>query len=320
VCEAVNYTRDLVNENAGVMTPLRLTKEALLVAKEHKLKCTVLDDKALEKNGLRLLRAVGQGAVNKPCLIMLEYLNGSKKQKKIAYIGKGITFDTGGINLKPTGSIEDMRMDMAGAAGVLGAIKAIASLKKKVNLVAVLACAENAIGSRAVKPGEIIEAYNGKTVEILSTDAEGRLVLADALSYIEKKYKPDYMIDMATLTGAILIALGTNYAGLMTKDEKLKETILKASNETDEKVWQLPLTEIFEKDMDSDVADLRNIGKNRYGGAIRGAVFLNNFVKTAKWAHLDIAGTAWSSEVQGCNPKFATGFGVRLLTDLCTKL
>ncbi|OVE73658.1 hypothetical protein BVX93_01135, partial [bacterium B13(2017)] len=302
------------------LTPLKLAKESQKLAKSHRLKVSILNEKELKKRGCNLILAVGQGSVNKPRLIFLEYLRAGKNKKTIAFVGKGITFDSGGINLKPSGHLEDMRLDMSGAGAVLGAIKAIASLKLKVNVIGVLACAENAIGSNAYKPGEIFRAFNGKTVEVLNTDAEGRLVLADALSFTEKKYKPDYIIDLATLTGAALIALGDKYAGLMSEDNSLQELIIKSSEESDDPVWPLPLTEPFMKDMKSDIADLRNIGKNRNAGTIRGAVFLKEFIENAKWAHIDIAGTAWSSQKYGYVPKYATGYGVRLLTNICTKL
>ena len=320
VTDAVQFTRGLVNENADILNTLGLASEAVKVAKQFKITPVVLDEKQLKKAGLNLLCAVGQGAANPPRLVVLPYMKGGKNQKTIALVGKGITFDSGGLNLKPSGYLEDMKHDMAGAAAVLGAIKAIASLKLKVNVIGVMACAENAIGSKSVKPGDIITAYNGKTVEILNTDAEGRLILADALSYTEDKYKPDYMVDIATLTGAVSIALGNQYAGLMTQDKDLQEIILKASEETDERLWPLPLNEHYMDEMKSDVADLKNIGEGRNAGTIRGGVFLSSFIRKSRWAHLDIAGVSWNHKKSGCQPKYASGFGVRLFVNLCQKI
>lgn len=321
LCESVCLTRDLVNENADCITPKALAEEAKNISKKYGLKINVLDEKELRRKKMGLITAVGQGAQNPPCLIVMQYLHGGKNKKTLAIVGKGITFDSGGLNLKTSGHIEDMRQDMAGAAAVLGAMRAIAGLGLSVNVIGVMACAENAIGSGAYKPGDIFTAYNGKTVEIGNTDAEGRLVLADALSYVEENYKPDYTIDLATLTGAVIVALGTHYAGLMSKEEEFQKLVSAASEQTDEKIWPLPLTEPFMDEMKSDIADLKNTGKNRNAGTIQGAVFLSHFVKKTKWAHLDIAGTAWcSSEASGITSKYATGFGVRLLTALCQKI
>jgi len=316
-CSAVTLTRDFVNRNADDLTPEIFMKEAIKIAKTYSLKHTVLKGDKLKKKGLNLLYSVGKGANTAPNLTILEYKGGGKASKTIALIGKGITFDSGGLNLKPSGHIEDMRQDMAGAACVLGTIQAIASLKLKINVIAVMALAENAIGSNAYKPGDIIKAYNGKTVEVLNTDAEGRLALADALSFTEKNYKPDCIIDLATLTGAVLVALGEHYAALMTQDEKLKDKLLKAAKETDDKLWPLPLTEEYMPEMKSDIADLRNIAKNRNAGTIHAAVFLSSFIKKTSWAHIDIAGTGWSSGIRNFIPKYATGYGVRMLTNFC---
>lgn len=320
VSEAVNYTRELINENAEKITTVELGNEALKIARQYKLKATLIDEKQLKKQGFGLITAVGQGAANPPRIVTLEYKNGGAKGKTIALIGKGICFDSGGLNLKPSGYLEDMRHDMAGAASVLGTMKAIASLKLKINVIGVMAIAENAIGSRAYKPGDIFTAYNGKTVEVLNTDAEGRLVLADALSYTEEKFKPDYIVDIATLTGAVVIALGDQYAGLMSQDKELEEALLKASQETDERIWPLPLTEPYMDEMKSDIADLKNIGEGRNAGTIRGAAFLSAFIKNTKWAHLDIAGVSWNHKKQGAEPKYASGFGVRLFVNLCSKI
>ncbi|MBN2144971.1 MAG: leucyl aminopeptidase family protein [Candidatus Aureabacteria bacterium] len=320
LCEGVFFARNWVNENASLKTPARLASEAKKIALENKLSCTVLDEKSLQKSGCHLLCAVGQGAVHPPRLVFIEYRGAPSSKKKIALVGKGITFDSGGLNLKTSGHIEDMKLDMAGAAAVLGTLKALSRLKIRINVIGVMACAENAIGSRSYKPGDIVKAFNGKYVEVLNTDAEGRLILADALSYTEKYYKPDMMIDLATLTGAVIVCLGHHYAALLTKDKKLEEIIIQSAEETDEKVWPLPLTEPYSEEMKSDIADIKNISKNKNAGTITGAVFLSHFVEKTRWAHVDIAGTAWSPDEHDLIPKYATGFGVRLLTDLCSRL
>lgn len=318
VCGGVRLARELVNENADVMTPERMAREARRVAKHHGFPARVFDEKKLKAMGCRLHLAVGRGAANPPRLAVLEYKKGGRGAKTLAMVGKGITFDSGGLNVKPTGHMEDMRLDMAGAAAVLGAMEAIAALKLKVNVVGVMACAENAVGSRAYKPGDILVSYSGKTVEVLNTDAEGRLVLADALAYTEKTYRPDYLIDLATLTGAALIATGTHYAPLLTRDDDFRDRIQQAARETDDRVWPLPMDCHYLDEMKSDVADVRNMGRNRHSGTIRGAVFLHHFVCNTPWAHLDIAGTAWSWSPGNHDfvLRYATGYGVRLLTRL----
>ncbi len=314
-CQGTIFVRDLVNENADVMTSLELERQAKEIAKEHKnIKVRILDEKDLRKKGMNLLLAVGKGAATPPRLIILEYGGDGTTSTKTAIVGKGITFDTGGINLKPTKFIETMRMDMAGAATVLGTIKTLAALGMKVNVAGVVPTCENAIGSKAYKPGDVYRAYNGKTVQIENTDAEGRLILADALAYTVDEIKPDKIIDLATLTGACLVALGECYAGLLGTDNELCDALLEAGEATGERIWRLPIYDELKEELKGDISDLKNAG-GKYGGTIVGACFLSHFVGDTAWAHLDIAGTAWYEKQRHYVPKFATGQGVRLLVE-----
>ena len=323
VCESVNFARDLVNENAHVVFPEAFAKEARALAKKLRMKCAVLTEKDIDKKGMGLLKAVGQGSGFPPRLVMVEYRGKPASKDITAIIGKGITFDSGGQNLKPTGSIETMRCDMAGAAAVLGAMRALSAFKPKINLVGVCSLAHNAIGRDAYFPGDVYTAYNKKTVEINSTDAEGRLVLADAISYCREVYKPVRIIDLATLTGGIITALGTTVAGLFSNDKRLAELLFAAGERTNERLWAFPLYEEFTESMKSDWADLRNTSKKKKGWAssITGAAFIKEFAGDTPWAHIDIAGTAFNEEsAEGEIPQFATGFGVRLLVDFLMQL
>jgi leucyl aminopeptidase len=323
VCSAVSFARDLVNENASVMTPLELARAARAEARECGLRCTVLDEKDIAAKGLGLLAAVGQGSPTPPRLIVIEYTGSRSSRETTAIVGKGITFDSGGQNLKPTGHIETMRLDMAGAAAVLGAMKAIAALKPKVNVVGCIAAAHNAVGSRAYFPGDIYRSLAGKTVEICSTDAEGRLVLADAIAYCVQRYRPARIIDLATLTGGILLALGEFVAGLFSNDDRLSGALFASGEASGERLWRFPLYKEYRDSLKGDFADLRNLSsfKKGYAGSITGAAFIQEFTAGVPWAHLDIAGTAWNEgEPRGEVPKYATGFGVRLLVDFLTKL
>ena len=318
LCESVNFARDLVNGNAHDGYPEAFAREARSVGKKGRMKCTVLDEKAIEKKGMGLLTAVGQASPYGPRLIVLEYRGDPKSKDLTALVGKGITFDSGGQNLKPTGSIETMRSDMAGAAAVLAVMQAVSAMKLRKNILGVCSLAHNAIGERAYFPGDVYRSYCGKTVEINSTDAEGRLVLADALAYCIDTYKPSRIIDAATLTGGIITALGTTVAGLFSNNKELSDDLFNAGERVNERLWAFPLYEEYAESMKSDIADLRNSSKKKKGWAssITGAAFLKEFVGTTAWAHLDIAGTAFNEDgengevVQG-----ATGFGVRLFMD-----
>lgn len=317
ICEAVNYSRDLVNENASVLTPERFAKEANELEEYENVKVTILKSKELEREGLGLISAVGQGSSTPPRLIIIEY-NGSDRKSKTALVGKGITFDSGGQNLKPTGSIETMREDMAGAAAVLGVMKALASLQPSVNVVGVIAAAHNAIGNKSFFPGDIYRSYSGKTVEIHSTDAEGRLILADAVSYCRTIYKPSELIDIATLTGGILTTFGEYVSGLFSNSDELAERLFKSGEITNERLWRLPLYKEYSDSLKGELGDLRNLSKFKKGHAssIIGAAFIQEFVNNISWAHLDIAGTSFNNgSSRGEIPQYGTGFGVRLILD-----
>jgi len=316
ICLNVNQARDLVNENADVINPKGFASKAKEICSKTSLKFKVYDDKDLKKKGMNLILAVGSGATSSPRLAILEY-NGDKKSKeKIALVGKGVTFDSGGLNLKPTNYIENMRCDMAGAAAVLYTIKTLAELKIKKNVIAAIPLAENAIDSKSYKPGDIFKSYSGKTVEILNTDAEGRLILADALAYVSKNYKPIAIIDLATLTGSVMVTFGEYVTGMFSTNKELVQRMTKAGERTFERVWELPLYEEYEEEMKSDTADLKNIGykSGKFGGAITAASFLKQFVGKTPWMHLDIAGSAWRDAPKYYNSKGGTGMGVRLLT------
>ncbi len=312
----VHFARDLVNGNADDITPQALSKIAKELAKEYpKVKTTVFDKKRIEQEKMGLLLAVNQGSHREPAFIILEYMGDPSSKDKTAIIGKGITYDTGGLNLKPTGSMETMKCDMSGAAAVLGTVHAAAKIGLKANIIGVIPSTENAIGPNSYKPGDVFKSYEGTTVEITNTDAEGRLVLADALSYIQKNYSPKRMIDLATLTGAIVVALGEEITGLFSNDDKLAKELVKAGEATGERVWPMPLLQDYKEKLKSPIADMQN-APGRAAGSITAALFLEHFIKDVAWAHLDIAGTAYTSDAKHYNPSKATGVGVRLLLEL----
>jgi leucyl aminopeptidase len=316
IAESTNFTRDLVNEPANLVNSVYLEGVAKkLVSSSPKLKLKVLDEAEMRKLGMGALLGVNAGSKQPPKLLIIEYKNGSGQPT--ALIGKGITFDSGGYNLKPTKYIEDMKIDMAGATAVLGTMQAAVNLSVKKNLLGVMALCENMVSSSAQHPGDIVKAYNGKTIEIGNTDAEGRLVLADALAYIEDKYKPSVMIDLATLTGACVVALGYYAAAVVSNDEKLSLSLKKAGMASGDKVWPLPFFEEYHDWMDGSITDLNNIatkGKGYEAGSITAGVFLSKFVKETKWAHIDIAGSAYWEVKNGYLQKGATGSGVRVLS------
>lgn len=314
VITAVNFTRDLVNGNADDVTPQMLSKTARELEKYKKVSTTVLGKKEIEKEKMGLLLAVNQGSSRDPAFIIIEYRGDPKSTTTTAIVGKGITYDTGGLNLKPTGSMETMKDDMSGAATVLGTIKAAAELGLKVNIIGIIASTENCIGSRSYKPGDVFKSYSGKTVEITNTDAEGRLVLADALSYVQHNYKPTRIIDLATLTGGIVIALGEEASGLFSNNDKLAAAIMKAGENTHERVWRLPLYPEYREALKSPIADMKN-SADRKASPITAATFLHEFIKKTPWVHLDIAGTAFLSSPKLYHSTNATGVGVRLLID-----
>jgi len=315
VCGNTLLCRDLVNEISEKANPDAIASVAKKLASPGGVKCTVFGKKELQKMKMGLLLAVNRGSALDPKLVVLTYNGNPGSRKHFAIVGKGITFDSGGMNLKSSGHIETMRMDMAGAAAALFTIKSAAELKLKKNIYAVMPLTENMISNEAYRPGDIITSYSGKTVEIGNTDAEGRLILADALAYTVKELRPDYIVDLATLTGACVTTFGETTAAYLTGDDYLRKLLKDASEKTGERIWELPLFPEYEELMKSDVADIANIGSERTAGTITGAVFLKNFVNKTKWAHIDIAGTAWYSKQRGYRPKNATGFGVRLMIE-----
>jgi leucyl aminopeptidase len=313
----INLTRNLVSEPPNVLTPQAYVS-IINNLKKLGLKVTIYDEKKLKSLGMNALLGVGQGSSNKSYLATIEWNGNKNKNKKpLAFVGKGVCFDTGGISLKPAKFMEEMKYDMAGSAVVVGLLKTLALRKAKVNVVGVVGLVENMPGGNAQRPGDIVKSYSGKTIEILNTDAEGRLVLADALTFTEKKFKPKFIIDLATLTGAIIVSLGEEYAGLFSNDDSLSNNIFKVGNDTEEKVWRLPLHKNYNKLMDSTIADVQNINYSGGAGSITAAEFLQRFIlNNTPWAHLDIAGMAFSKKAANLNPKGATGFGVRLLNKL----
>jgi len=315
--EGVFLTRDLVSEPPNVLNPKSYVQEIQKLSKLG-LKIKSYNEKELKRLGLNALLGVGLGSANETYLVTIEW-NGKNNSLKnpLTFVGKGVCFDTGGISLKPAKFMEEMKYDMAGSAVVVGLLKSLALRKAKVNAVGVVGLVENMPGSSAQRPGDIVKSYSGKTIEILNTDAEGRLVLADALSFAEKKYKPKFIIDLATLTGAIIISLGEEYAGLFSNNDELSKNIFKASENVNEKVWRLPLHKNYDKLMNSTIADVQNINYAGGAGSITAAQFLQRFIiKNTPWAHLDIAGMAFSKKAANLNPGGATGFGVRLLNNL----
>jgi leucyl aminopeptidase len=313
VCEAVTLARELVDQPANVATPAFLAERAVEVCGRYGIDCRVMERDELERNGMEALLAVAKGSSQPPRFIITEYRGGGEKERPTVLVGKGITFDSGGISLKPREGMEKMKNDMAGGAAVLGAVTAAARLRLPVNLVGLIPAAENLPGGRAYKPGDLVTSMSGKTVEIVNTDAEGRLVLCDALHYAQR-FRPAALIDIATLTGACVVALGTFATGLMGNDEGLARALKKAGESSGEWVWQLPLWEEYGELMKSDIADLKNAG-GPTAGTISAGWFLQQFAGKSKWAHLDIAGTAWEEKGRPYLPKGATGVGVRLLIE-----
>lgn len=321
VISSVYFARDLINLNADDVTPQHLAQVAKQMAKEFSsLRVHVLDKEEIEKEKMGLLLAVSRGASIPPVLITLEYRGDPKSKDRTALVGKGITYDTGGLNLKTSG-METMKGDMAGAAAVLGTLRAAASLKLKRNIVGVIPATENAIGPRSFKPGDVYRARSGKTVEIGDTDAEGRLVLADAISYAQDKFSPSRIIDLATLTGGIVIALGEEVTGLFCNDDDLSKQLQAAGEKTFERLWPFPLYPEFKELLKSSVADIRNAGGGRKASSIKGGIFIQSFVKNnTPWAHLDIAGTGFISEMKPYLPTPGTAVGIRLLIEFLESL
>lgn len=311
IADAVYFARDLISAPSNEMTPSVLAAHAGKIAKRKNVSCTVLDRGKMKALGMNALLGVASGSHEPPKFIILEYRGGKKGDAPVALVGKGLTFDSGGISLKPAEKMDEMKTDMSGGAAVMGCIMAAADLKLPVNLVGLIPATENMPGGSALKPGDILRSYSGKTIEVLNTDAEGRLILADALSYAAK-FQPRAMIDIATLTGACIIALGHDVIGMLGTDEKMKSDIKKASEETGERVWELPLWDLYADLIKSDIADYKNTG-GRPAGTITAAMFLSKFAGDIPWVHLDIAGPAWAAKDKAYTPKGAAGVAVRLL-------
>ena len=313
IAHGIKLTKDLGNLPGNICTPTYLADQAKTLAKEHKLKATILEEKDMLKLGMHSLLSVTHGSRQPAKLITLEYQGGNKKQKPVVLVGKGITFDSGGISLKPGADMDEMKYDMCGAASVLGTMQAIAEMGLKLNVVAVIPSCENMPDGAASKPGDIVKSMSGQTIEILNTDAEGRLILCDALTYAAR-FEPDTVVDIATLTGACVIALGHVASGLFSNEDKLAKELLDAGDYSYDRAWHMPLWDDYQQQLDSNFADMQNIG-GRAGGSITAACFLSRFTKDYRWAHLDIAGTAWKSG----KDKGATGRPVPLLTQYLIK-
>jgi len=318
VAQGVFMTRDLVSEPANILYPETLAKQAGSLSKLG-VKVEVLNEAQMRKLGMGALLGVGQGSVRESRMVVMHW-NGTKGKTKsdapIAFVGKGVTFDTGGISIKPSGGMEDMKWDMGGSGVVIGLMKALAGRKANVNVVGVVGLVENMPSGAAQRPGDIVTSMSGQTIEVLNTDAEGRLVLADALWYTKERFKPKFMIDLATLTGAIIISLGNEKAGLFSNDDKLSAQLSAAGEAVGESVWRMPMGDNYDKKINSDAADMKNISDGRGAGSITAAQFLKRFVDKTPWAHLDIAGVTWSSKATSTAPKGGTAFGVRLLDRL----
>ncbi len=319
ICQGTLLARDWISIPANDKKPAQLARTFVNLARKAQLKTSVLSPKQLQQGKFGALLAVAAGSDNTPRLATLEYAPKNWK-KTVVLVGKGVTFDSGGINLKPTGGLEDMKIDMSGAAVVAATLLTVAKLKPRARVIGVMPLVENMVSGRATRPGDIIKSYAGKTVEIGNTDAEGRLILIDAMSYALKKYKPDVMVDIATLTGACVVALGEKIAGLFTRDNALAETLLTAGEKTHERLWRMPLPADYLKLMKSEFADLNNMSSTRWGGAITAALFLSEFTEGTRWAHIDIAGPAYQKKASDYCPAGGTGFGVRLFCDLIDNL
>jgi leucyl aminopeptidase len=314
VGEGVIVARDLVNEPPNVLYPGEFARRASALKKVG-VAIDVLDVRAMRKLGMNALLGVGQGSAHESRIVIMRWNGGKRGEAPLGFIGKGVTFDTGGVSIKPAAGMEDMKGDMAGAACVVGLMHALAARNAKVNAVGAIGLVENMADGKAQRPGDIVTSMSGQTIEIINTDAEGRLVLADVLHYVNKRFKPKFMIDLATLTGAILVALGQEHAGLFANDDELAAGLLKAGEETGEKVWRMPLAPEYDKMIDSKFADVKNTG-GRNAGSITAAQFLQRFVDKTPWAHLDIAGTGMGSPQSDINKSWASGWGVRLLNEL----
>ena len=319
VKEGVFLTRDLVSEPSNNLTPLLLSKEALKLRKTG-LKVEQLDEKKLKKLKMGALLGVAQGSANKPYVVTLEWRgNKSKKTMDYTFVGKGVTFDTGGISIKPSGGMEEMKYDMGGSAVVLGLMKALALRKTKANVSGIIGLVENMPSGTAQRPGDVVKSMSGQTIEVINTDAEGRLVLADILWYAQQKFQPKKIVDLATLTGAIIVSIGQEKAGMFSNNKDFADELTELGLKVGEEVWNMPVDDSYEKDIRSDIADMKNVGSGRGAGSTAGAIFLKRFIKNTIWMHLDIAGVTWAKSDRPMTPKGGSGFGVRLLDELVFK-
>ncbi len=314
VARGVYLSRDLVSEPPNVLNPAEMAERCRKLT-ELGLGVQVLGPAEMRRLGFGALLGVAQGSANEPRMVVMRWNGAGGSGKPVAFIGKGVTFDTGGISIKPAAGMEDMKWDMAGAGTVVGLMAALAGRKAKVNAVGIVGLVENMPSGTAQRPGDVVTSHSGQTIEVINTDAEGRLVLADVLSYCQSTFDPQFMVDLATLTGAIIVALGNEHAGLFSNNDELARRLEATGSAVGERVWRLPLDEAYDKQIKSEIADMKNIG-GRQAGSITAAQFLQRFVNSAPWAHLDIAGTAWASKDAPCVPKGATAFGVRLLDRL----
>ncbi len=313
VAEGVFFTRRMVTYPPNILYPETFANHLKENLEPLGVKVEILDKSEIEKLGMGALLGVNQGSIREPRVVVMQWLGDTKDAQPVAFIGKGVTFDSGGISLKPANGMEDMKYDMAGAGVVGGLMKALAARKAKVNAIGVVGLVENMPSGSAQRPSDIVTSMSGITIEVLNTDAEGRLVLADVLWYTQDRFKPKLMVNLATLTGAIVVALGDQYAGLFSNNDDLSNKLVASGTEIDEKLWRLPLSKEYDKDVDSEIADIKNIGGGRKAGSITAAQFLQRFVNNVPWAHLDIAGMAWAEKSIPVAEKGATGFGVRLL-------
>lgn len=312
VADAIAFARDLVNEPANILYPATLAAEAKKLSKLG-VKVEVLGEAEMKKLGMGALLGVGQGSERESQLVVLQWNGGKKSDKPVALVGKGVCFDTGGISIKPAGGMEEMKWDMAGSAAVIGTLHALAARKAKVNVVGVVGLVENMPDGNAQRPGDVVTSMSGQTIEVLNTDAEGRLVLADAVWYTQSRFKPKSIVDLATLTGAIIISLGSHRAGLFTNDDTLAKHLTNAGEYTGERLWRMPIGEEYDAMINCDIADMKNISDGREAGSTTAAQFIQRFTNGVPWAHLDIAGVAWTKKNSALTPKGAVGWGVRLL-------
>ena len=320
VYEGVSLTRELVTEPANIIYPQTFVERVQASLKGSGVEIEVLDRAAMEKLGMGALLGVAQGSIREGRLLILKWNGGADGAQPVAFVGKGVTFDTGGISIKPAAGMEAMKWDMGGAGAVVGAMKAIALRKAKANIVGICGLVENMPGGNAQRPGDVVTSMSGQTVEVTNTDAEGRLVLADAVTYVQRNFKPGTIIDLATLTGAILISLGHEWAGLFSNNDELAGKLQTAGDDSGDKLWRMPLGEAFDRLIDSPIADMKNVGP-REGGSITAAQFIQRFIENGvKWAHIDMAGKAWSDKASATYDKGATGFGVRLLDEYVSEV